>query len=303
MKTILPKLIVFAIFLLSSASHALDFSSVERQIAEGNAADVLDEIEDAIDEGPVSADLYYWLGRAEIARVFDVMTIRQPFVARAAKSAWEQALEIDPSHIPAREALFSFMLQAPGVVGGSEEEAKAHAEMLMQQDKAAGLRAASQMAFAEEKPKEGLDLIVQASEADPAHWGSAFMAVTAAVDQQDERAKLMLERAQAVAKLESEDQAEQRQARLDYQMGKLAATTGRHLDDGRSALERFLADADDEDQFVPWAQFRLGQIERHSGNLQQARSRLENLRKQRIDGTLEDAVEAELELLPAAGSS
>jgi tetratricopeptide (TPR) repeat protein len=59
----------------------------------------------------------------------------------------------------------------------------------------------------------------------------------------------------------------------DYQLGRAAAMSGRRLDQGAAALQRYLGTTPDEDQPPLWAaHWRLGQILEKAGNVSGARA-------------------------------
>ncbi len=89
--------------------------------------DDLDSADDTLAEllaaAPDSADAYYLKGIVEITRLNEVSMFRKVNVAKAAVAAWEKAAELDPSHVPALYAMFSFYANAPGFAGGDKERA------------------------------------------------------------------------------------------------------------------------------------------------------------------------------------
>lgn len=78
-----------------------------------------------------------------------------------------------------------------------------------------------------------------------------------------------------------------------YQLGRTAALSGKFLDDGRNAVQRYiaLAEADDSlDMPASAAWWRLGMIEQHAGNIDAARTAY--VRALELDPDDEDAREA-----------
>ena len=96
--------------------------------------DAIDYLDDAIDVDESNADYYFLLGRAYAMKTQNSGAITAAFAAPKIKSSWEKTLELDPDHIQAKWGLFQFYINAPGVVGGDDEEAKKLADDLVIND-------------------------------------------------------------------------------------------------------------------------------------------------------------------------
>ncbi len=86
--------------------------------------------EQAVAQAPNDAEYHYWLGRAlgmqaEHASIFSRLSL-----ARSAKAEFERAVALDPRSWEAREAVVDDDLQAPGVAGGSKDEALSQARAM-----------------------------------------------------------------------------------------------------------------------------------------------------------------------------
>jgi tetratricopeptide (TPR) repeat protein len=72
-------------------------------------------------------------------------------IARVKKgrAAVERAIALDPDNLPARHTLMQFLLQAPGIAGGSRDGARAQAREILRRNRAYGLIAVTEVAAAE----------------------------------------------------------------------------------------------------------------------------------------------------------
>lgn len=89
--------------------------------------------ERALFEDPDNSDLNLWLGLALGRRVQTMSAFRRlaamPLVARV-KRHFEKAVELDGSNVDALDALMGFLLEAPGIAGGSKRDARGVAERI-----------------------------------------------------------------------------------------------------------------------------------------------------------------------------
>ena len=79
------------------------------------------------------------------------------------RAAVERAIELDPDNLEARHTLMQFLLQAPGIAGGSRDGARRQAREIERRDRARGLEARLEVAAAgkdaEELRRVALDAI------------------------------------------------------------------------------------------------------------------------------------------------
>ena len=89
--------------------------------------------ERALLEDPENSELNLWVGLALGRRVQTMSAFRRlgamPLVARV-KRQFEKAVELDGSNIDALDALMGFLLEAPGIAGGSKRDARGVAERI-----------------------------------------------------------------------------------------------------------------------------------------------------------------------------
>ena len=139
--------------------------SAQHQFGLGNYLVAIAALRSVVLENPLSAEAFYWLGRcyyeirdfdnaiahAEksvalqpqnsvyqdfLGRAYGGKADREKsfFTARKVKKQFEQAVRLDPSNIPARRDLQEFCMEAPWIVGGNSEEARAQVDAIAQID-------------------------------------------------------------------------------------------------------------------------------------------------------------------------
>ena len=100
-------------------------------VALKNYDEAVDEYEEAVDLAPDSALYYSRLGQALGMKAQKSSVIKKAFLAPKVKSAFERAVELDPTLINARINLANFYLRAPAIMGGDLEKAREQAQALI----------------------------------------------------------------------------------------------------------------------------------------------------------------------------
>ena len=114
-----------------------DTSGARAAYEQGRAAmrerktnDAVKAFERAIQLNPSSSDYHLWLGYAYVRQLNEVSFIRKPTVGRKIGPQYDKAVELDSTSVAAAEARVDFYLEAPGIVGGSVDKARAEAVRL-----------------------------------------------------------------------------------------------------------------------------------------------------------------------------
>ena len=89
----------------------------------GNSDDAEDQIDEALDLNESNALYHLMRGRILGDRAQKANVFKQAILAPKVKNAFLRAVELDPALIEARVGLFNYYIMAPGIMGGSEEEA------------------------------------------------------------------------------------------------------------------------------------------------------------------------------------
>jgi tetratricopeptide (TPR) repeat protein len=89
------------------------------------------ECEKAVALGPNDGVNHLWLGRVYGEKADRVNFLHAVGFAKKVRTEFERAVELAPDNWEARTDLAEFYLEAPGIVGGGEDKARAQADILM----------------------------------------------------------------------------------------------------------------------------------------------------------------------------
>ncbi len=239
--------------------------------------------EEAIKLGPGNAQAFYWLGNAYGNRIGEVGMLSKMSIAPKLRDAFEQAVKLDPALIDARTSLIEFYLQAPGVIGGGIDKARAQATAIGKYDQAKGLMAQARIATHENKPADALKAYEKAYALKP---DTAQLRLALIMGyQQAKRWK------DAYAMVKEWAADEPNKAAPWYQIGRIAAESGQYLPEGEAALHAFLAlRREPGDPEPKHARYRLGQVLAKAGRKDEARAELKMALK--IDPKFKEAKDA-----------
>jgi tetratricopeptide (TPR) repeat protein len=238
----------------------------------GKWDEAIGHFERAAAAAPTDASHQLWLGRAAGRAAQNANPFRQAGLARKAKGAWERAVALDPDGIEARVDLVQYYLQAPGIVGGSVEKARAMQREIARRDPLQGHYAAAQIAT------------------DRKDWATAEREYRAATTVHPDSAPAWLNLAGFYVERErwADGAATYEQwltKRPDdplalYALGRIAAVGGHGLARGQQALERYLALAPTPTPTRQYpstanARARLGQVLARQGKGAEAKAQFE----------------------------
>ena len=123
--------------------------------------------EKAVAADPKNAETHYLLGGAYGRQAQEAGLLGKASLARKAKASLEKAVQLDPNHINARQALIDYYTFAPSMLGGSTEKALAQAAEIKKRDKLAGHRAYARIYARQEKMDLARKELVDAVREDP----------------------------------------------------------------------------------------------------------------------------------------
>lgn len=156
---------------------------------------------------------------------------------KAGRAALERAIELDPDNLEARHTLMQFLLQAPGIVGGSRDGARRQAQEIARRDRVRGLLALLEVAAAGDDLAELEAVFADAVPlmGTPADSGSALMGafLVAAAAQRDREVREALTHRVYTARPEHPVAA--------YHRARLWVIQGERLDDAERLLQGYLA--------------------------------------------------------------
>ncbi len=234
-------------------------------LQQGKGDDAVDAAGEAVDLAPANAQAHFWLGNAYGYQITRVGTLSQGFMAPKLRDAFERAIALDPNLHEARSSLMEYYLQAPAIVGGSVDKARAQAAELAKRDPPRGHYARGRLAMHDQQPELAATAYLAAWEARPdsvAYRMAAGLALQE-TKQWDRAFGLYLAWTAEDAKA----------AGAWYQLGRTAALSGQRLDIGADALRRYLALpllTGQPERHHAW--FRLGQVQAKSGDKTAARA-------------------------------
>jgi tetratricopeptide (TPR) repeat protein len=199
-----------------------------------------------------------WLGHGYSRQLSSASFLRKPFIARRSGEAYNMAVKLDPTSIDAAEARLEFFLEAPGIVGGGIDKARAEAQRLTTLDAYRGGMATARIAEREKQSlqAERLYRSLMAEYPDRTAAVDALVTLLQNAKRFDEAFKVVDDR---LARLPDEIGSL-------YNLGRLSALSGQHLARGEAALRRFLALTTTDPVRQSNAHYRLGTIKEKMGD-------------------------------------
>ena len=221
----------------------------------------------AIALDPKRVDAYIWRARTYVQEIQTVNFLRKGSVAGRARDMLDKAVATDPSSFDAREARTEYLMNAPGIGGGSIEKARAEANTAK---RGSPYRGALLVGRVEEKAGN-----VAAAEAEyrtlittfPDSGGAreALAALYQSKSRWDDAFRIIDDRLRA----NPNDYG------MLYQLGRAASLSGQRLEAGDEALRRYLARDNARKAFDGGVHYRLGAIRERRGDAQGARTEYE----------------------------
>src|SRR5262245_25249 len=118
-------------------------------LAQYSADEAVRWLEKAVQANDSSSEYHLWLGRAYGTKAEHASLFKRPSLAKRTKAEFEQALALDPQNIDARVDLITYLVEAPGFLGGSRDRAEAMATELRTLNPYRGALAAGTIAESE----------------------------------------------------------------------------------------------------------------------------------------------------------
>lgn len=280
--------------LLSSAAYAqskLATTALSREVVAlmqaQNFDAALEKAQAQVDSNQNSAEAYYWLGAAN-GRLAQTSSIFSKLgYAKAVRSAFQRAAELDPKQIEARMGLIQFHLQAPGLAGGDEDLVPALVQQISAIDVGAGFRAQAIVKQIGDDPAGALALYRKALAYNPADV-DALSTIVGLLSTEKKIADAETLVMAALAK-------EPSNLKIQYQKAKCAALGGTDPAGGLTIVDAILAAKPAiEGLSIAGAHWRRGQILARLGRKAEAIQALE--RSQALDNSIKE-VKTELALM------
>lgn len=236
---------------------------VEQQ--QGDLESAAEYMEEAAEIDPLNSVYQQKLGEYYGTQAGNASVFRKMGLAKKSRASFEKAVELDGNNLDARSGLLTYYLQAPAMVGGSEEKALEQAQEIFRQDPARGHSARARVyqhqgnpEAAEREYRAAIELAP--GERDP--WLTLGIFLTGQ-ERYDDALTLYRERLDAVP----DDMP------ITYQLGRTVSISGQSLDEGRAAFERYISEYQPapDDPGLDWAHYRLGLIYLEMGEKEAAR--------------------------------
>lgn len=233
--------------------------------AESRWGEATGHFENATKAGPKTSLYFEWFGNALGNEARAASKLRQPFLAKRMKAAWETAIQLDPETVEARASLIQFYVQAPGFMGGSKEKAFATAEEIKRLNPLRGWEEIGRLHERDKRWNEAEQAYLAAAALPAERPFMQFrLALLYASSGQYERS---LETYEALAKAHPEERA------ALFAIGRVAGLSGLRLERGAEALQLYLSQTPKATEpTVANAQFRLGVIRERQGRRDDARA-------------------------------
>lgn len=245
--------------------------------------EAIDWLEKAAKLAPRRSDLQLSLARAYGRGAQEASLLRKPGMAKSAHAAWLKAVELDADNLDARDDLVSFYLIAPGLMGGSVDKAREQAAEIAKRDAVRGAVARASIAMNQKDPAAAERI---AQEALAKHPGDPRLRnALGLLYQSQERWDAAFEIYEAMLAADPDAW------NARYQIGRTAAFSGKRLERGAAALQRYLGHPQEPDAPpLANAHYRLGMIYEKQGNKTAARAEYQAAIK--LDPKLDDARDA-----------
>jgi tetratricopeptide (TPR) repeat protein len=215
------------------------------------------------------SEYHLWTGRAAGGAAQKASVFRQPGLAKQCKNEFEKAVQLDPKSVDARVDLIGYYLQAPGIMGGSVENAEKTAAEVEKLDPWQGVFARIRV----ENKKENAAAVEQIYRKAITSWPDSIQFTQGFGNWLYEK-KRFDEAADFTRKALAKKPAEWG---LQYQLSKIAAVSGKFTQEALPLAEKLASAPPIEDkQWRAYFHFRHGQILEHLGRKPEARTAYQN---------------------------
>ena len=270
--------------------------AAQRQFNSGNYSAAISTLQGAVSQNPSSAEAYYWLGRCyyELKDYDNAITAAEKSVsldpknsifhewlgriyggkadrdrsfsyARKVKKEFETAVQLNTANIDARRDLEDYEIQAPWVVGGSKDDAKAQMDAIVALDPVEGdLARAMYDDEALKKPDSAAKDYHDALAANPKKL-EPYLDALAFYQQQNKASEMQ-------AAIQQASQVAPNDPRLTYYRGVALVISNTNLPDAEKDLKAYLASTPDRSDWPSHASARewLGRLYEAQGKRSEA---------------------------------
>jgi tetratricopeptide (TPR) repeat protein len=253
-------------------------------LLEGKSGEAVELLERAVKLDGRQASYHLWLGNALGLEAQRASKVRQPFLARRIKSAFEKTVELDPANVAAREGLMQFYSIAPGVMGGSEAKAREQVTEIKRLNPMRGHFGEATLAL-RAKDTVSAERSLRAALAAAPDSASAYHALGSFYQRWGRWDDALAVYDRLLARKPGDLTAQ-------YQIGRLGALSGQHLERAERAIRGWIATPPPDAPVSQraGAHLRLGQIYQQMSRREEARREYQTAL--RIDPSHREAREA-----------
>lgn len=234
-------------------------------LRDGNYDRAIDWFEKAAKLDDQNSDYHLWLGRAYGVKAQRVGMLKKASAAKNVKKSFERAVELNPGNLDARMGLLQFYQMAPGIMGGSKDQAKQQAEEIHKRNAHQGHLAfglihmmKEEYALAEREYQAAIAL--DSNEMQP-YYSLGYLY---ARQKQFDRATELFEN---LLKTHPD------QVSSYFHLGRIAVMSGKNLDQGEAYLQKYLqTEPSDESPSFAFAHLLLGHIYKQKENKELAKA-------------------------------
>ncbi|MEK7794828.1 MAG: tetratricopeptide repeat protein [Candidatus Hydrogenedentota bacterium] len=226
-------------------------------------------LEKVVAAKPDEHEYVLWLGRAYGSHAREANMIIKGFLAPKIHKTFAKAVELKPDDLESRENLIDFFLEAPGFLGGSVEKALEQAQEIQKLDGPAGAINIARVYESQKKPADAFAVLKEASSKYPEHFGLALRAGMEAQNLGQWEEAFVIFNAMLGHNADAWG--------AKYQIGRAAALSATHLEEGEKALLDYLKHEPAEGEpGHEGANFRLGMIYERMNDPARAREQYEH---------------------------
>jgi tetratricopeptide (TPR) repeat protein len=263
------------------------------EIQQGRADEAVAWGEKAVALAPASAEAHLQLALAYNVKLDQSSGMGRLSPAKKYKSALEKTVELDPGNLRARNLLFNYLLEAPGIAGGGVDKAKVQAAEIAKLDEKAGYRVRAAVFQKEEKWEQAEKEYKAYLALDPKELNAASLLAnfyrnrknlagaegvwTDYLAVQPDNLDALLALGLVRVEMGKHDEAKENflaglkagggDVRFHYQLGRLSALTGRDPEEGIEHLQAYVQTPPPPGN-PTWADayWRMGNIYEKTGN-------------------------------------